>query len=191
MTTREIETVLEKYYNGESSLREEHLLKEFFTKENVPAHLQEHQAIFGFFAREEDTALRKNPEAFLQDKKDKGKIIPMAARSKRLYYTLSLAASIVLIAGLITTFQLGLFTPTQPYGTITDPDLAYVEARNALFLVSERFNNGIGQARQLQTFQDGMDRAKYLEMFQNGFSKAEKFNRLEKYQPIILTPDEK
>ena len=39
---QDIEDLLEKYYNGETSLEEEKLLRKFFREESVPVHLQSH-----------------------------------------------------------------------------------------------------------------------------------------------------
>jgi len=46
---QDIEDLLEKYYNGETSLEEEKLLRKFFREESVPVHLQSHAGQFGYF----------------------------------------------------------------------------------------------------------------------------------------------
>ena len=189
MTTKEIEAILAKYYDGNSTLQEEHQLKEFFLRTDIPEHLLEHKPIFGFHQEERDVVTSEAFETAFEEKLRQGKVVSLINRRRKITYALSIAASIVLVAGLIITFQLGMFAPSQPFGTISDPDLAYVEARNALFAVSEKFNSGIDQASQLETFQTGMEKARQLETFQNSFTKGEKFNRLDRYQPIILTTD--
>ncbi|KAA0992497.1 HEAT repeat domain-containing protein [Dyadobacter aurulentus] len=45
----DIEKLLEKYYEGETSIEEEKELKRFFSEENVPDHLASHAAQFGYF----------------------------------------------------------------------------------------------------------------------------------------------
>ncbi|MFC2102770.1 hypothetical protein ACFLS7_07225, partial [Bacteroidota bacterium] len=76
----------------------------------------------------------------------------------------------------------------QPYGTISDPQLAYAEARSALFLVSSKFNDGLNQAQHLESFSTGFNQAKQLENFQRGLDNVNKFDRLNIYQPINLNP---
>ncbi len=191
MTTKEIEAILAKYYDGNSTLQEEHQLKEFFQRSDVPEHLLEHKPIFGFFTDGEDVAISEAFEPALEEKLREGKVVSLINRRRKITYALSIAASIVLVASLIITFQLGVFSPTQPFGTISDPNLAYMEASTALFMVSERFNTGIDKASQLEVFQTGLDQAGQLTTFQNSFNKAEKFNRLNKYQPIILSKDDR
>jgi hypothetical protein len=56
---QDIERLIEKYYDGETSLEEERALKQFFQKGEVPEHLQSHAAQFGYFvsARQEFPSL--------------------------------------------------------------------------------------------------------------------------------------
>lgn len=188
MTTKEIEALLAKYYEGESSLREEHLLKEFFQGDQVPEHLREHKPMFGLFALEAKPAVSRGFDSGLEERLEGGRTIPMNPSVKRLIWSLSLAASIVLVAGLFTVFKLGIFAPAQPYGTITDPQLAYAEARNALCLVSSRLNSGIDQMQHLESFSTGYGQAQQLQNFQTGLDKVNMMNQLDKYQPINLKP---
>lgn len=188
MTTKEIEALLAKYYEGETSLGEEHLLKEYFQGENIPAHLLEHKPVFGFFSMDAKSTVSPGFEAKLQNEIGGGRVVNLNASRKRLVLSLSLAASIVLIAGLVTVFKLGVFTPSQPYGTISDPQLAYAEARSALFLVSSKFNNGLNQMQHLESFSTGLSQGYQLENFQTGLNNINKLNRLDIYQPINLNP---
>lgn len=63
----DIEKLLEKYYDGETSLEEERALKQFFQSGDVPEHLQSHAAQFGYFARvrKEQPSLNFNHELAL------------------------------------------------------------------------------------------------------------------------------
>lgn len=186
MTTREIEALLAKYYEGETSLMEEHLLKEFFQGDGIPAHLQEHRPVFGFYSAESKTGVSPRFESSLQDRIGEGQVIRMNPSRRGLVLSLSLAASIVLIAGLITVFKSGIVTPSQPYGTISDPQLAYLEARNALYLVSSRLNTGLDQVQCLESFNAGFKQVQHLQNFQSGLDEMNKINLLDNYQPIML-----
>ncbi|MBN1198591.1 MAG: hypothetical protein JXA23_04495 [Bacteroidales bacterium] len=191
MTTKEIEALLAKYYEGETSLMEEHLLKEFFQGDTIPAHLQEHKSVFNFYSAQAKTEVSLRFDASLQDRIGRGRIVTMNPARKRLAYSLSLAASIALIAGLITLFKLGVFTPSQPYGTITDPQLAYAEARSALYLVSSNLNSGLDRMQHLQSFNTGYGKFEQLNNFQTGLKTLTKMNQLDNYQPIVLNPGRK
>lgn len=63
----DIEKLLEKYYDGETSLEEERALKQFFQSGDVPKHLRSHAAQFGYFAnaRKEQPSLTFNHDLAL------------------------------------------------------------------------------------------------------------------------------
>jgi len=64
---QDIEKLLEKYYDGDTSLEEERALKQFFQHGDVPEHLQSHAAQFGYFAnaRKEQPSLTFNHDLAL------------------------------------------------------------------------------------------------------------------------------
>ncbi|GGN04817.1 hypothetical protein GCM10010967_44830 [Dyadobacter beijingensis] len=73
----DIKKLLEKYYDGDTSLEEERTLKQFFQNGDVPAHLQSHAAQFGYFAnaRKEQPSLTFNHElALMLDPPKKGPV---------------------------------------------------------------------------------------------------------------------
>jgi len=184
MTTKEIEALLAKYYDGETSLNEEHLLKNFFKGDSIPDHLMAHQPLFKFTSTEAKTEVSSRFDQVLQERIGTGKVVPMNPFRKHMALSLSLAASIVLIAGLITLFRLGVFMPSQPYGTITDPELAYVEVRNALYTVSSNLNSGLEKMKPLESFSVGYDQVQNLQKFKSGLETMSKINQLDKYQPF-------
>ncbi|WP_461043309.1 HEAT repeat domain-containing protein [Spirosoma harenae] len=49
---QDIEKLLEKYYEGQTTLQEEKLLRQFFQQESIPPHLQSHAEPFRFFVNE-------------------------------------------------------------------------------------------------------------------------------------------
>ena len=52
MNFRQIETLLEQYFSGETSLEDEKVLKEFFKGEDIPPHLQSLKTQFEFYSNE-------------------------------------------------------------------------------------------------------------------------------------------
>lgn len=108
----DIEKLLEKYYDGETSLEEERALKQFFQSSEVPEHLQSHAAQFGYFAnaRKEQPSLTFNHELALM-------LDPPASRGlpPRLWW-LRIAAGLTL---LIVGFGAGwLFQSKSENGTV-------------------------------------------------------------------------
>ncbi|MVM30540.1 HEAT repeat domain-containing protein [Spirosoma sp. HMF4905] len=99
---QDIEKLLEKYYEGETSLQEEKQLRQFFQQESIPEHLQSHAAQFRYFA----SARTQHPSiAFTNQLANKlsapepGRIISLTS------WSLRLAASVAL---LILGFSAGL-----------------------------------------------------------------------------------
>ena len=61
---QDIEILLERYYDGETTLDEEKLLREFFREETVPVHLESHAGQFGYF----ETAKMQQPSVGFNSK---------------------------------------------------------------------------------------------------------------------------
>lgn len=102
---QEIEKLLEKYYEGETTLQEEKYIKEFFSKGDVPAHLQHHAAEFGYYQHAAKEIPSKNlNEALLREIEKKGRIIQFRALSLRI------AAGIALVIG---SFAAGYYYNTN------------------------------------------------------------------------------
>lgn len=55
---KDIETLLNKYFEGETTCEEERLLRRFFTEGLVPEHLQIYRPMFAFFEAEHEEANR-------------------------------------------------------------------------------------------------------------------------------------
>ena len=49
MELAKIENLLEKYFEAETSIKEEAILKEYFSQDEVPEHLNQYKDLFGFF----------------------------------------------------------------------------------------------------------------------------------------------
>ena len=62
MNIREIEDLLKKYYEGETSLPDENRLRQFFMQPGVPDHLKPQQAVFRFFAAEAGHSLEEEKQ---------------------------------------------------------------------------------------------------------------------------------
>ena len=49
MELARIEKLLDKYFEGETTISEEKELKVYFTGETVPSHLEKYKDLFGYF----------------------------------------------------------------------------------------------------------------------------------------------
>ena len=83
MELANIEKLLEKYENAETTLKEEAQLKAYFLSDNVAPHLEEYQMMFTYFQVSKDETYTKT--------------IEFKTVKKRNYKWLSVAASVVLL----------------------------------------------------------------------------------------------
>lgn len=88
-----IEELLERYYDGETTLEEERQLRQFFQKESIPVHLQSHAAQFRYFAE----ARNQHPSAAFSSRlatqlntPERGKVVSLTAWIRRIAASLAL-----------------------------------------------------------------------------------------------------
>ena len=142
MELSNIEELLVKYENGNTSVEEERILQHYFSSETVPAHLKEYKSMFGFTTRAREHTY-------------KGEVLP--AKKRRNFTWIGIAASILILIGIYGVVN----DPTeelsqQSLGTIEDPEEAYLKARETLLLVSQAFNTG----KEDLTYVEEFDKAK-------------------------------
>ncbi|GAA4397979.1 hypothetical protein GCM10023187_08010 [Nibrella viscosa] len=101
---QDIDKLLEKYYNGETSLEEEKQLRQYFQREPIPEHLQSHAGPFRYFAEERNQQPSETMNTRLAAKLDEQ--VPAGRVVKFPAWTMQLAASVAL---LIVGFAGGLF----------------------------------------------------------------------------------
>jgi len=143
MDYRSIKTLLEKYWNCETSLEEEAQLRKYFTSNEVHEELREFAALFKYFKSEHDVHLSDNFDEKLlgqiENKKRTGKI-----RYLKIYY--KVAAAVILILFIVTVHQRFIAVKekatTIVQDTFDDPEKALEETKKALLLVSEKWNKG-------------------------------------------------
>lgn len=154
-----IEELLEKYYNGETSIEEERKLQWYFQTQDVPEKYQQEKRMFSWYYR-----MRKESEAAgltgrLSEMIDREERKGPKASSRRLVAWMSSAAAVILV--LLAVWLTG----NNPFGnpdkrfadTYQNPKLAYNETRKALLMVSEKLNEGTSNLEKLNSFNKGME----------------------------------
>jgi hypothetical protein len=182
MNTSVIETLLEKFYEGDTSLQEEKELREFFMQPDVPAHLMHHKQLFDFFegeGRQEITGrdFDRKLSARLSVEPAETKIVPIYSARQRFMYFTGIAASFLILAGLLFIFQRDVFKHAALNRVSLNTEIAYSDASNALLMVSGNLNHGLEQVERLQ-------------MVDKAMTNMELFNKFYQYQTIIINPDE-
>ncbi|WP_062057888.1 hypothetical protein [Aquimarina longa] len=136
MELSNIEKLLEKYFEGETTISEEKELKVYFTRETVPSHLEKYKDLFQYFS-EESTIMAAKDLKFKRNKKSK-------------YAWVGVAASVVLIVGIFLTQP----TISEPKDTFEDPEIALQETKKILNMVSKYMNEGKQELVYLNEFEN-------------------------------------
>ncbi|WP_442266714.1 hypothetical protein ACSIGC_03180 [Tenacibaculum sp. ZS6-P6] len=122
MELANIEKLLEKYLNAETTLQEETVLRNYFTKrDEIPAHLEEYGMLFGYFKQSRNETFTKTIE--LKPEKQK----------RKNFKWLSVAASIALLVSVYTGYDIVEKRKTE---------MQIAEVKKALKMVSYNLNKG-------------------------------------------------
>ena len=99
MDYKYIEQLLERYWEGETTLQEEAILRAFFSQEDVPANLMKYKSLFDCGLQEE--ALGDNFDARILEciggDEPKAKIVTLASRLKPLFKAAAIVAILLTI----------------------------------------------------------------------------------------------
>jgi hypothetical protein len=139
MDLKKLKLLLEKYYEGETSLEEEKILKEFFGQEGLLEENFADKEILGFF-NSDKTHL---PTNFDQELKalieDEFKNNPKRRFLKIIKWSGSIAAAIIIAIGI---FEINFKEQPHLYvDTYKDRDKAYKETEQVLLFISQTMNH--------------------------------------------------
>lgn len=134
-----INHLLEKYFEGETSLAEEAQLQDYFASADVAPELEHYRPLFGYFAGSRDIVPER--EIILPGKKKGMNWIPAAA-----------SVILLLGAGTFAYFNYGSEKP-QDLGTYDDPELAYQQTQKALEMLSHHVNSGVKGIEYINTYE--------------------------------------
>jgi hypothetical protein len=137
MELANIEKLVEKYLNAETSLQEETTLKNYFTEGNVAPHLQEYASMFTYFATIKDETYTKTIR--LEPKKSK----------KRNLKWLSVAASVVLL--------FSVFIGKQEYQKY-QAEKKFEQVKKALGMISTNLQKGEQAVAHLYTYENAVNK---------------------------------
>lgn len=129
MELNNIEKLLQKYLDAETTIAEENKLKTYFLSNNVAPHLEEYKVLFSYFSISKKEELQK----------------PIQLKTKKQGWKwLYIAASMALIASVYTGYQKNEQQKAEKI---------YNETRLALTMLSKNLNKGNDAIAQLQYFE--------------------------------------
>lgn len=141
MKKEELDRLLAKYYNGESTDDEEDLLRVFFTAGDVPPGYGAEVDIFRFYNGAVDV-----PEPSADFEKSIFEGIDMADGHERKGSFKKYMITFLSSAAAITVLVVSYFIYSRsagPRDTYTDPKIAYAETMKILMNVSSQLNRGV------------------------------------------------
>lgn len=140
MELSKIEELLERYDEGETSLAEEKLLREYFLKEEVPEHLLSYKLMFSFSAKQAQETFEENEEK------------PKANSTKNRFAWTAIAAILILALGIFFFNDSSNTLNENDLGTLSEEELALEKTKEALNMVSQFMNEGKSDLVYLKEF---------------------------------------
>lgn len=151
MEFKELEILLDEYFEGNTTLQGEQQIREFFrTNSDLPAKLVEIKEMFDFFQSESEKQVNFQITPIFNEQSLK------KTNFKNILYLFSgIAASIVLLISILTYSDNPEEQKVYAYingKPIMNEQVAKMEAKRALLLVSSNFNQGTENLKHLSTF---------------------------------------
>ncbi|MEI7724288.1 MAG: hypothetical protein WCK09_04240 [Bacteroidota bacterium] len=182
MTTNEIEVLLERFFEGNTSLREEKVLRDFFNGQSVPDHLKLYQPLFTYFKEEvlediQDHDFEQKLTSLITELPFDAPVVRKLPARRSFMFISSIAAGILLLIGLFFTIKNDVFKGKLTQTEQSAPEIAYAEASEALMMVSGNLNQGLKHVERLK-------------MVDKAMNNMQRFNKFYQVQSIIINPDE-
>ncbi|MEG3658193.1 hypothetical protein V5097_12360 [Arenibacter palladensis] len=131
MELNNIEKLLEKYLEATTTVVEEEMLREYFTKEEVPFHLKEYAPMFQYFSIAKEEKFTKK--------------VPLKPRKRSYIKWISVAAVSILIFGIYFG---------RSYQEQREAEYAYQETKKALSLLAANLGKGTEKVAYLREFEE-------------------------------------
>jgi hypothetical protein len=164
MEYNQIKQLLTRYFDGETTLEEEKMLREYFTGEGeIPADLVSSGQLFMLLR----TAAGDKPDARELESRlsaliDDQTVAMHPVSKQRMLYRFLAAASVVLLIGVSGIF-IYRSQNTVPRDTFADPVAAYSEAQRTLLYISEKMNQGMKPLSHITAINTGTEKLKSIE----------------------------
>ena len=172
MSFKEIEQLLARYYEGETTRAEEKLLKEFFARDDVPVNLRPHQPMFRFFTAEathtlsdeqQDKVLIRRIEQYQRE----ASTVRTHPGKRRLYYFSGIAAGLLILFSLVFAIRNEVSRRHHDELLTSSAEGAYTQTKQALLLVSVGLNTGLDAVQHFKTLDKAMEKIQRINKFYN------------------------
>ena len=146
--------LLEKYWQGETTLEEEAQLREHFQQAEPPPHLRHVAALFQHY--EARPQLGKEFDRRIDAQLKEGRVVSLwpALLKVAAAVMLFVAGALWLRSAYVLEEPTTVPVAVLPSDTYEDPEKAYEEAKQALLLVSSLMNEGTEHLSNLEEFSE-------------------------------------
>jgi hypothetical protein len=150
-----VRKMLERFYQGDSTLEEEKWLQDYFSSTTVPGELLPDRELFeAFRSADENIPVPRDLNKKILDTIDRVDKRELRTRRISIYSLSGLAAGLLAMIA-VYVFFLRTDEPVQYAGyqgvdTYEDPMVAYEEAKRTLAYVSDKLNYGTSELKHMQ-----------------------------------------
>jgi hypothetical protein len=184
MNLHEIEKLLEKYFEGETSLPEERQLRDFFASGKVPERWKNLEGYFSFVIQEQDQQIRNADfdDRVMSAVKGNKLAAIIDLRRPWIYWIAGVAAGLLILVAVFVKFD--------PFSkrledTYKDPQTAYLEARKILLYVSTKFNKGTSSLEPVTALETGLNELKPVAAYSKGLNEVTRLDQVDKVEKFI------
>lgn len=175
-----VKLMLEKYYQGQTTLEEEHELRMFFSSAQVPPEFATEKELFCTFNYNENINIARLNESIQAAIRIASNDAINNNRSiKRKITWISIAASVLIIISLCWMFS----RQQQHYelvDTYDDPYLAYQHTREVIQMVSGKLNIAISELESLSALNNSMQKLEPIEQVTKQLDNISRIDRISK-----------
>lgn len=151
MDYKNINHLLEKYWEGETSLQEEETIKQYFNNGNVAPELEQFQSLFQYFKEEQDVMISDDFEKRLLNQiENETKVVPAKVRKLSWMTSIRTIAAVgIILMGAVFVFQ-NINKPVErdvwAQYEVEDEQAAIEATKAALALLSGKMKKGSKKA---------------------------------------------
>lgn len=158
MDSSELKSLLDKYWNCETTLEEENALRTYFRSGNIPDEWKETAILFRYFEESKKKSL--NDISFESEVIQKMHLPAKQTKVVKLFYnSMRIAAGllVVIVATWFIKTEVRKSTPQEVVDTYDDPKLAFEETKKALMMISRSFGTAEEQAKKINMFNEAQE----------------------------------
>ncbi|MDA3952407.1 MAG: hypothetical protein PF485_02100 [Bacteroidales bacterium] len=188
MDQKKVRALLEKFYNGETTLNEEKILREYFSNELIDSKFVADKDVFLYQVQENEN-LKSIPDMSneIWNNLNNNKDHKIKTNNNLTYFYLRIAASIIILIGSFFLLKNQVFNKQQNIqftDSYDNPEIAYQQAKEALLYVSAVLNTGAEHLEPIAKLDIGTQNLNKLSYIDKGLKELDpinKYNIADKY----------